>query len=229
MYWRSSGPNASSRYRRCPTIGKFRRIARRRCMRSYPTTPPNAAAAARIPALRDTVTFFQRLSAQAPITIGSSPHRCGGKAAPLRRQRPSQIVRQAGPAPGRRLARADADRNQAARRFPLSSRGNNWRQFGRNTCSARRPASAKPTTRRLLYLRERERGRSSTWLPRWTTTRCAKPGSSHRSSRLAMQQSASRVPLLSSSSHARANDVSAALTNRRPRQRHARGGRRLLL
>ena len=39
MYWRSSGPTASSRKRKWPTIGKLRRMVCRRCRRSQPVNP----------------------------------------------------------------------------------------------------------------------------------------------------------------------------------------------
>ena len=45
MYWRSSGPNRSRVNRRCPMIGKLRRIACFFCVRSWAATAPTTAAA----------------------------------------------------------------------------------------------------------------------------------------------------------------------------------------
>src|SRR5438552_12388469 len=43
MYWRSSGPIASSQYRKCPTIGKFRITAWRFCTMSWIATSTSSA------------------------------------------------------------------------------------------------------------------------------------------------------------------------------------------
>ena len=154
MYWRSSGPNRSSRNRRCPTTGKLRRIACLLCVRSWAATAPSARPRRR----RDpgplhgsclvhrTMRCRSPAVRRLPFVAGLDPaiaslHRA---AAMDLVPKPDQVVvggqQRGAQGPLRRAGRPAADaahpdrRGRAARGLPLPARGHGAR--------ARRPGAA---------------------------------------------------------------------------------------
>src|SRR5215207_10264897 len=67
MYWRSSGPMDSSRYRPWPSTGKFRSSACFFCNRSCAATPATAAAAP------DVIARVHFMSGLYPSSPGTNP------------------------------------------------------------------------------------------------------------------------------------------------------------